>query len=177
MPANAKAHGSEPRPDRPDVPTNVAWTTPSGCVEQAAQIRRPCHERPSGASFTSWLSIPSTRISGSSPMSSATTAISLGVGTWQVGWSPGGNASKRVRLSRYTRYIVWCAWRRAAASLLCRLASNSHRCAVCTAIGGRYREKSQSSNCMPQKAQVSKTLERLKIGSRWCRLEAIKPDV
>jgi hypothetical protein len=46
-----------------------------------------------------------------------------------------------------------------------------------TLQSARYREKTQSSYCMPHKAQVSKTLERLKIRSRWCRLEVIKPDM
>lgn len=161
MPAHAQAHGSEPRPDRSNVPTNAAWTTESGCVEQAAHIRRPCHQRPPGSLALSSVvsSVPICCVRRELP----TTAGSLGVGTWHFGWIPGGNAWKRMRLSRYTRYIVWCAWRRAATSLLCRLASDSHRCAYCSANGGRYHEKSQFSYCMPLKAQVSKTLDRLKI--------------
>ena len=194
LPAHATAHGSEPGPDRSDVPTNAAWTTGSGCVEQAAHIRRPCYQRPSGSVALSSLvaSVPIRCVRRSLHVLALDTQhphqrlithelcnnlVSLEVGTWHFGWIPGSNAWKRMRLSWYARYIVWCAWRRAATSLLCRLASDNHRCAVCIAIGRRYREKSQSSHCMPQKAQVSKILERLKIRSRWCRLEAIKPDV
>jgi hypothetical protein len=123
--ADAPAQRSEPKPDRSDVPTNAAWTTGSGCTEQAAHNRRPWHQRPSESLALSWLvaSVPIRCVRRSLP----TTAGSLGVGTWHVGWIPGGNTWKRMRLSRHTRYRVWCAWRRAATSRLCRLASDSHQ--------------------------------------------------
>jgi hypothetical protein len=70
---------------------------------------------------------PARAISDSTPISSQATAVSLGVGTWRFGRIPGGNAWKHLRLSRYARYRVWCAWRQAGGALLCHLASDSHR--------------------------------------------------